>query len=102
MKVPLHPTENSTSNIIKQSQLSKLVQHAKLLVIDEVTMLHRFQLLALDRTIRDLMDKAYSPFGGKMIILAADFIQCLPVCLGSYTAQIVKNYINASSLWDQF
>ena len=102
MKAPLHPTENSTLNIKKQSQLSKLVQRAKLLLIDEATMLHRFQLEALDRTLRDLMDKPNSPFGGKIIILAGDYRQCLPVCPGSNRAQIVNNCINASSLWEHF
>ena len=51
LKAPLHPNENSTLNITKQSQLSKLVQQAKVLLIDEVTMLHKFQLEALDRTL---------------------------------------------------
>lgn len=37
---PLQPTENSTLNITKQSELSELVQCVKLLLIDEVTMLH--------------------------------------------------------------
>ena len=102
MKAPLHPTEESTLNITSQSQLAKLVWHAKLLLIDEVTMLHRFQLEALDRTLRDLMEKPNAPFGGKIIILAGDFRQCLPVCPGSNRAQIVKSCINASSLWQHF
>ena len=102
MKAPLHPTEDSTLNITSQSQLAKLVRCAKLLLIDEVTMLHRFQLEALDRTLRDLMNKPNAPFGGKIIILAGDFRQCLPVCRGSNRAQIVKNCINASPLWEHF
>ena len=102
LKAPLHPNENSTLNITKQSQLSKLVQKAKVLLIDEVTMLHKFQLEALDRTLRDLTGKENSPFGGKIIILAGDYRQCLPVCPGSNRAQIVKNIINASHLWDHF
>ena len=102
MKAPLHPTEESTLNITKQSQLAKLVRRARLLLIDEVTMLHRFQLEALDRTLRDLMDKPDDPFGGKIIILAGDFRQCLPVVPGSNRAQIVKICINSSPLWPHF
>ena len=102
MKAPLHPTEESTLNITNQSQLAQLVCHAHLLLIDEVTMLHQFQLEALDRTLRDLMDKPDDPFGGKIIILAGDFRQCLPVVPGSNRAQIVKICINSSPLWPHF
>ena len=40
LKAPLEPNENSTLNIPAQSKLAKLVRRAKLLMIDEVTMLH--------------------------------------------------------------
>ena len=42
------------------------------------------------------------PFGGKIIILAGRFRQYLPVGPGSNRAQIVKNCINASTLWKHF
>ena len=41
-----------------------------MLMIDEATMLDRFQLEALDRTLRDFMGMPDQPFGGKIIILA--------------------------------
>ena len=65
MKAPLRPTEQSTLNFNKQSSLANLVRMAQLLLIDEATMLHRFHLEALDRTLRDVMDKPGIPFGGK-------------------------------------
>ena len=102
LKAPLHPNENSTLNITKQSQFSKLVQKAKVLLIEEVTMQHKFQLEALDRTLQDLTFKENSPFGGKITILIGDYIQCSPLCQGSNRAQIVKNVINALHLWDHF
>ena len=71
-------------------------------MINKVNMLYQFQLEALDRTLQDLMDKPNSPIGGQIIILAGDFRECLPVCLGSNRDQIVNNYINAFSLWDHF
>ena len=102
MKGPLQPDENSTLNITAQSSLAKLVRMARLLLIDEATMLHRFYLEALDRTLRDLMNKPNIPFGGKIIILAGDFRQCLPVVVRANRAQIVKACINKSYLWQQF
>ena len=68
MKAPLEPDENSTLNITAQSSLARLVRMARLLLIDEATMLHRFQLEALDCTLRDLMNEPTIPFGGKIII----------------------------------
>ena len=46
---------------------------AQLLMIDEATMLDRFQLEALDRTLRDFMGMPDQPFGGKILILAGNF-----------------------------
>jgi hypothetical protein len=65
-------------------------------------MLHRFQLEALDRTLRDLMDKPNCAFGGKILILAGDFRQCLPVVPGANRPQIVKICVNQSHLWQHF
>ena len=72
------------------------------MLIDEATLLHRFQLQALDRTLRDLTGQPEVPFGGKIIILAGDFRQCLPVVPGANCAQIVRSCINFSHLWQHF
>ena len=48
---------------------------AQLLMIDEATMLDRFQLEALDRTLRDFMGMPDQPFGGKILILAGNFFR---------------------------
>ncbi|MDE5107124.1 MAG: hypothetical protein O4808_08690, partial [Trichodesmium sp. St17_bin3_1_1] len=70
--------------------------------IDEATMLDRFHLEALDRTFRDLMGNQKVPFGGKIVILAGDFRQCLPVIPGATRAGTVGQCINKSYLWNQF
>ena len=102
LKAPLHPHEKSTLSITAQSSLSRLLQRARLLLVDEATMLHRFQLEALDRTLRDLLNKPEVPFGGKIIILAGDFRQCLPVLPGASRSNIVNACINHSPLWSKF
>ena len=48
LKAPLTATEDSTLQISAQSSLAKLIRMARLLLIDESTMLDRFQLEALD------------------------------------------------------
>ena len=102
LKAPLTASEDSMLQISAQSSLAKLVRMSKLLLIDESTMLDRFQLEALDRTLRDLMGNADQPFGGKIIILAGDFRQCLPVISGASQAGTVSRCINMSHLWQHF
>ena len=102
MKAPLKPMKDSTLNISSQSNLATLIRMAKLLLIDEATMLDRFQLEALDRTLRDLMQKPDKPFGDKIIILAGDFRQCLPVVPGATRAGTVEHCLNQSHLWNNF
>ena len=102
LKAPLIPTEESTLQISYQSSLATLVRMAKILLIDESTMLDRFQLEAMDRTLRDLMDEKTLPFGGKSILLAGDFRQCLPVVPGATRAETVTHCLNQSKLWVHF
>merc|ERR1711893_293050 len=82
LKAPLTPSAESTLQITAQSHLAELVRSTKLLMIDESTMLDRSLLEALNRTLQDLMGNE-KPFGGKILILAGDFRQCLPVVQGA-------------------
>ena len=102
LKAPLTPTEKSTLAISGQSSLAELIRMSKLLLIDEATMLNRYMLEALDTTLRDIMDKPLAPFGDKILILAGDFRQCLPVVPGATRAGIVSHCINQSPLWRHF
>ena len=72
MKAPLTPVAEGVLSITGQSVLAKLIKRAKLLLIDEVTMMDRFHLEMLDRTLRDIMG-VDQVFGGKIIILSGDF-----------------------------
>ena len=81
--------------------MAELIMMAKLLMVDEATMLDRYQLEALDRTLRDVMEDE-SPFGGKTIVLSGDFRQCLPVVPGASRAGTVDTCINRSFLWRHF
>ena len=102
MKAPLTPTEDSTLAISGQSTLAKLIRMSKLLLIDEATMLDRYMLEALDRSLKDIMGTTDKVFGGQIIILAGDFRQCLPVVPGATRAGTVAHCINQSPLWTHF
>ena len=96
LKAPLTPHDESTLQISGQSSL------AKLLLVDEAPMLDRLQLEAMDRSLRDLMGQPDKPFGGKILLLAGDFRQCLPVVPGANRAGTVGHCINQSHLWKNF
>ena len=72
MKAPLTPTAEGVLSITAQSVLAQLIKRAKLLLIDEVTMMDRKHLEMLDRTLRDLTGVDLV-FGGKILILSGDF-----------------------------
>ena len=101
MKAPLNPDDESMLKIPAQSELAKLVRMARLLVVDEATMLDNRQLAAMDRSLQDLMG-CPEPFGNKVLVLSGDMRQCLPVVPGASRAGIVERCINQSPLWQHF
>ena len=102
MKAPLDPDKDSTLRISAQSNLAELMRLSKLFLIDEATMLDRYNLEAMDRTLRDICQRPNIPFGGKIVILSGDFKQCLPVVPGQQQAGIVKHAVSKSYLWGVF
>jgi len=62
----------------KKAFLTKRVAKAKVLIIDEISMLHKRQLRLLDEVLRYLRD-SLEPFGGLQLIVSGDFFQLPPV-----------------------
>ena len=100
-KVPLDIKVESVCSISAQSTLADLIRMAKIIVWDEAPMAHRFQMEALDRTLRDITDNDI-PFGGKVVVLSGDFRQCLPVIQHASRAEVVNAALNRSPLWGTF
>jgi DNA-binding CsgD family transcriptional regulator len=59
-------------------RLRKRFVKTKVLVIDEVSMLHAYQLDLIDRIARHMLDPL-QPFGGLQLVLCGDFFQLPPV-----------------------
>ena len=70
--LPINTQENCTWNVSPTSEEAKLYRKAKLIVWDEITMVHRHLIEALDTGLRDITKNA-TPFGGKIIVFAGDF-----------------------------
>ena len=73
-KIPLNIHEDSMCNVKRGSRLAELISSASLIIIDEVTMLSRYVLEALDRTLRDIMRNPNSLFGGIPAVLSGKYI----------------------------
>ncbi|KAL3038294.1 hypothetical protein AAZX31_01G123700 [Glycine max] len=76
--IPVPTTENSTCNIHQGSELAELLKVTKLIVWDEAPMCHKFAFEALDKSLKDIMQKNL-PFGGKIMVFGGDFRQILPI-----------------------
>ena len=100
-KAPLILEEDCRLRIPLGTELAKLVEMARLIVIDEATMLNNMLLEALDVCLRDIMNTDM-PFGGKVLVLCGDFRQTLPVIPGASRAGIVSKCLNQHPLWQHF
>ena len=85
---------------MKQSGTAKLLRGTSLIIWDEATMTKRQAVEALDKSLRDIMDRPELPFGGKIVVFGGDFRQVLPVVWKGSRAQIVDASLRRSYLWD--
>jgi hypothetical protein len=76
---------------------AKLIQEAKILIMDEVTMMSRYDLERIDRSLQDVMGNS-KPFGGKIVLLSGDFRQILPV--ENNPVDSVNTCLKRSYLWE--
>jgi hypothetical protein len=99
-KVPLTLEDRAFCTFTKQSGTGKLLRTASLIIWDEVTMMKRQGVEALDNSLRDIMDCPNLPFGGKTIVFGGDFRQVLPVVRKGSRAQIVGASLRMSYIWN--
>ncbi|XP_062208827.1 ATP-dependent DNA helicase PIF1-like [Phragmites australis] len=99
-KISLGIQEGGVCNFTKQSETAKLLRMASLILWDEVSMTKRQAIEALDKSLRDIMEKPDLPFGGKTIVFGGDFRQVLPVVRKGTRAQIINATLLKSYLWE--
>ena len=98
---PIPCFDDSTSKHKLNSNEALLIKKAKIIIVDEVSMMHYKQLEMLDRFLKELM-KSDEYMGGKLIILMHDFRQILPVVPGGSRAMISASSIIHSVMWNSF
>ena len=72
-------TEREFRKILKKKFLRKRIRKAKVLIIDEISMLSAKQLDTIDELIRSFKSNHFEPFGGMQVVLSGDFFQLPPV-----------------------
>ncbi len=90
-------SDNDLETLAERPYLSKRFERVKVLIIDEVSMLHHFRLDLVDQVLR-AMKQSNDPFGGVQIVLCGDFFQLPPV---SRMGEPEANFIFHSESWKQ-
>jgi len=89
-------TQSELNLLQRDKRLRQNYLKTKVLVIDEVSMLHPCQLDLLDRVARHMLDPL-QPFGGLQIILSGDFFQLPPV--SREPTAVAKQFAFESDAW---
>lgn len=81
--------------ILKKSQITRRFKKTKVLIIDEVSMLHSFRLDLVDELLKAFFENNL-PFGGLQVVLCGDFFQLPPISKDEKKA----DFINKSNIWE--
>lgn len=100
LKLPLDLNTNDTAvcNISKGSSKANLLKECAVIFWDEISMMHRHGLEAVDRSLKD-NNNNHALMGGKVVVLAGDFRQILPVVPRGSIYDEIKACIKSSVLW---
>ena len=88
-------SESDIRELSKKKHLGKRFARTKVLVIDEVSMLHHFRLDMVDKVCK-MFKESTAPFGGMQVILVGDFFQLPPIARGGERA----HFVHKSNVWN--
>ena len=84
-------TEKDLEKLLTINRIKRNYKKTKVLIIDEISMLHKYQLDMVDSIARYMLDRDKS-FGGIQVVLCGDFFQLPPVFSGSLTVEKQFSY----------
>ncbi len=90
--------ENELEQLEEKKYLWKRFEKARVLIIDEISMLHGFQLDMIEKVCRRFKRNS-SPFGGLQIILSGDFFQLPPVDKSTKNEDQKSSMVYESEAW---
>lgn len=85
------------AEISSRAYVKNKIEAAKVLIIDEVSMLHHFRFDMVERVLRHIR-KCEEPFGGLQVVLCGDFFQLPPV---SRMGEQPARFIYESQSWKE-
>lgn len=88
--------DREITELLKKAYLRKHFLRTKVLIIDEISMLHDFQLDLVHRICR-AFKRIDQPFGGMQVIMCGDFFQLPPVIKGENQAK----FVTESDIWKE-
>ena len=88
--------DKDLKDIVKRKHIKEKIKNSRVLIVDEVSMLHDFQLDMVDRVCRTIK-KDPRPFGGMQIIMSGDFFQLPPI----NTANDETGFVTNSAVWQE-
>lgn len=83
--------------LAEKERVARNFKKTKVLVIDEISMLHAYQLDIVDRIARYALDFT-RPFGGLQVVLCGDFFQLPPVARGGGAAD--TKFAHECAAWE--
>ncbi len=89
-------TPYDLDRISQRPNIKSRIKNTKVLVIDEVSMLHSFRLDLVDQVCRAVR-RDERPFGGIQVVLCGDFFQLPPISRGGEDA----SFVNSSRVWSE-
>ncbi|MFH1900574.1 MAG: helix-turn-helix domain-containing protein [Patescibacteria group bacterium] len=88
--------EADLSKMLKNGRLRRRLSQTKVLIIDEISMLHSFRLDMVDYVCK-MLRQDIRPFGGIQVVLSGDFFQLPPVSRGDEKAE----FVDKSQIWNE-
>ena len=79
-------TTKDLEKLLTTNRIKRNYKKTKVLIIDEISMLHKHQLDMVDSIARYILDRDKA-FGGIQVVLCGDFFQLPPVFSGSFTGE---------------
>ncbi len=73
-----HLSEKDITDILKNHLIKERIKNTKVLIIDEISMIHAHQLDLVNKVVR-LARASWEPFGGMQVIFSGDFFQLPPI-----------------------
>lgn len=95
MGIKSHMSEADLDSLEEKQYLWKRFEKVKVLIIDEISMLHHFRLDLVDGILKR-MKRSEKPFGGLQVILCGDFFQLPPV---SRSGEQESRFVYTSDAW---